>query len=111
MSEAAHHHPAGESIITDLYPKTQFQFVHGDTMTVTLWEFEAGAVMPSHTHPHEQITHCTDGVFELTVGSDVFVLQPGDTVTIPSGAVHSASARTPAKGVDTFHPVREDYRF
>jgi quercetin dioxygenase-like cupin family protein len=102
---------SGESVVSDLFPKGRLQFIHGDTMTVAIWEFEKDAEVPSHVHPHEQIIHCLAGTFEVTVGAKAVVLQSGDTVAVPGGVEHAAFARTPARGVDVFHPVREDYRF
>ena len=37
------------------------RFVHSGTMTVAYWEIEAGASMPSHSHPHEQIVNLIEG--------------------------------------------------
>ena len=43
-------------------------FVHGENMTVTNWDVEAGATFPEHSHPHEQISIVVSGAFELTLG-------------------------------------------
>ncbi|WP_409180692.1 cupin domain-containing protein [Amycolatopsis sp. VS8301801F10] len=110
MSSATHH-PADRQEITDLFPNARLQFVHGDTMTFAAWEFGEGAKVPSHRHPHEQITHCVEGVLELTVAGKHIVLRPGDTVVIPGDVEHDAFSPDGAKGVDAFQPVREDYRF
>jgi quercetin dioxygenase-like cupin family protein len=107
----ASHYLADESVVTDLFPNVRIQFIHGDTMTLAPWQFEAGAAVSAHKHPHEQIIHCIDGIFEVTVGAEMVVLHAGDTVVVPGGIEHSAYARTRAKGADVFHPVREDYRF
>jgi quercetin dioxygenase-like cupin family protein len=102
---------AGESVHSDLFPKARLRFAHGETMTVTVWEFDEGGDVPAHQHPHEQIVHCVDGVFEVTVDGELVVLNAGDSVVIPGGVEHAAHARTAARGVDVFHPVRDDYRF
>ena len=35
------------------------RFLHSDTMTFALWEIAAGARLPEHAHPHEQVVHST----------------------------------------------------
>ncbi|WP_221351113.1 cupin domain-containing protein [Streptomyces beigongshangae] len=107
---AAKKHRSGTSVITDMFPKGRVEFIHGDTMTVTLWQFDQGGDVPVHQHPHEQIVHCLEGTFEVTVDKEVVVLGAGESVVIPGGVDHSARARTAARGIDIFHPVREDYR-
>ena len=32
-------------------------FVHFDNMTLAYWDVEAGAELPEHSHPHEQIAN------------------------------------------------------
>ncbi len=86
------------------------RFVHSGTMTVSHWEFEGGTALPTHAHPHEQITTCVSGRFELTIGGETRVLGAGDVAIIPPGAVHSGRAISESHLVDVFHPVREDYR-
>ncbi|WP_182875683.1 cupin domain-containing protein [Microbispora sp. H10670] len=102
---------ADEGVVTDLFPGARIRFVHGDRMTVATWEFEKDAEVAVHAHEAEQITHCLEGVLEIRVGDDLLVLNAGDTLVIPGGVSHSAWARTRAKGFDSFHPVREDYKF
>ena len=31
------------------------KFVHTDNVTVAYWDIDAGAAIPDHAHPHEQI--------------------------------------------------------
>ena len=41
------------------------RFLHSDTMTFVLWEISAGAVLPPHSHPHEQVVNLYEGEFEM----------------------------------------------
>ncbi len=93
-----------------MVPGARARFVHSDTMTVSHWEFEGGTALPVHSHPHEQITTCVSGRFELTVSGQAQVLVPGSMAIIPPNAVHSGRALSESHLVDVFHPVREDYR-
>jgi quercetin dioxygenase-like cupin family protein len=85
-------------------------FVHSDNMTLAYWEIEEGAVMPEHSHPHEQVASVVEGRFELTVASESRVLDIGSAAIIPPNTLHSGKAITHCRLIDAFHPVREDYR-
>lgn len=86
------------------------RFVHADQMTLAYWSIDAGATIPEHTHPHEQVATVLDGEFEFTVGDETRRMGPNEVVVIPSHVPHSGRAITDCRMVDAFHPVREDYR-
>jgi len=94
----------------ELLPGLRVRFVHSESMTLAYWNISAGADLPSHDHPHEQVVNVIEGSFELTVGKETRELGPGDVVVIPSGISHGGKARTACRIIDVFHPVREDYR-
>lgn len=85
-------------------------FVHSENMTVAFWKVEEGAVMPEHSHPHEQVASVVEGLFELTLAGESRVLDPGTAAIIPPNTPHSGRALTDCRLIDAFHPVREDYR-
>ena len=91
-------------------PGFRVRFIHSDSMTVAYWEIEPGALMPEHSHSHEQIVNLIEGELELTVGDEVRTLVPGLVAIIPSNVAHSGRAVTMCRLIDVFHPVREDYR-
>ena len=79
-------------------------------MMLSLVEFEPGAVVEPHSHPHEQVGLLVEGELTFTIGDHKETVQPGDMWRIPGGVVHSAVAGDqPVKALDVFHPVREDY--
>ena len=79
-------------------------------MTLSYWNLEKNAVIPHHSHPHEQVTNVIEGELELTVAGQTQRLTPGSIAVIPSHAFHSANALSPSFVIDVFYPVREDYR-
>jgi quercetin dioxygenase-like cupin family protein len=91
------------------FPGFQGRFVHSATMTFVHWTIDAGAVLPEHSHPHEQVAHVIEGEFELTIDADTHLLQSGCVAVIPSGSIHSGRALTNCRIIDAFHPVRDDY--
>lgn len=93
----------------EVVPGYVARFVHSDNMTFAYWTIQAGASLPSHQHPHEQVANLLEGEFELTLEGKVHVLKPGSVLVIPSQAVHSGTAITDCRILDVFHPCREDY--
>lgn len=87
------------------------RFIHSETMTFALWDIDAGAILPEHSHPHEQVTQMLSGEFELTLDGIAHHLGAGRVLIIPSHVTHSGRALTACKILDIFSPVREDYRF
>jgi quercetin dioxygenase-like cupin family protein len=50
-----------------------------------------GASNPRHCHPTcEEVLHLLRGRLRHSVGDDTFVLEPGDTITLPAGVYHDA---------------------
>lgn len=100
------HELKGKQIV----PGFKGQFVHSEHMTFAYWDIEAGAVLPEHSHPHEQVATVISGEFEMTVNGETEVLRPGSVAVIPSETVHSGRGITMCRIIDVFYPVREDYR-
>lgn len=94
----------------ELVPGFRVRFVHSQNMTFAYWNITAGAALPSHSHPHEQVANVIEGQFELTVDGESKQLEAGSVVVISSDAVHSGRAITDCRIIDVFYPVREDYR-
>ena len=94
----------------ELFPGFKVRFVHTQFMTFAHWSIEPGAVLPEHSHPHEQVANVIAGEFELTINGQTQRLGPGTVGVIPSHAMHSGKALTLCHIIDAFYPIREDYR-
>mgnify|MGYP003565000297 CR=1 FL=1 len=103
-------HNLNEMDSREIVPGFHARMVHSEHMTFSVWDVEAGAELPEHAHPHEQISTVLAGTFEFDVGGTSKTLQPGMVVVIPSNIPHSGKALTSCKMLDVFHPVREEYR-
>jgi quercetin dioxygenase-like cupin family protein len=86
------------------------RFIHSEHMTMAFWEVEAGAALPEHAHPQEQITTVLEGEFELSIEGEKHVLNASMTAVIPANIRHHGTALTACRLLDAFYPVREDYR-
>ena len=94
----------------ELVPGFRVRFVHSEHMTFAYWTIRAGAALPLHSHPHEQVATITKGRLEMTIEGENRFLEPGVVAVIPPNARHSGTALTDSEIVDAFYPVREDYR-
>jgi quercetin dioxygenase-like cupin family protein len=80
-----------------------------DNLMLTHFTFKAGAAVPEHSHPHEQITLMISGEMEFTFNGEKRRIRAGDGCAVPPNARHSVRAVTDAVAVDCWHPIREDY--
>ena len=110
MTATTRHFTETNTTTAELLPGYRGRFVHGDQLTVAIWEVTAGSEVPSHSHPHEQIVNCLEGTFEMRVAGESYLMGPGDSVVVPGGVEHSALAHTAVRCLDVFHPARDDYR-
>ncbi|TMF04168.1 MAG: cupin domain-containing protein [Chloroflexi bacterium] len=82
----------------------------GDQVMVVQFTIRAGAEVPAHTHPHEQVGHVVSGRMRFRIGDEERELAPGDGYSVPGGVTHGAVGVTDVVAIDSFHPVRDDYR-
>ena len=86
------------------------RFVHSEHMTFAFWDIKKGHEVPEHTHPHEQVIKMLEGKLELRIEGRKEILEKGMVMVIPGMVPHSAFSHTDCKAIDTFYPVREDYK-
>jgi quercetin dioxygenase-like cupin family protein len=78
---------------------------------VTFFVFQPDAVVPEHTHPHEQITVVSQGALRFTLAGETREVGPGEGVCVPANVPHSATVVDgPAEVFDAWHPPRDEYR-
>ncbi len=93
-----------------LVPGVTGHYAHGEKHTMGLVELEKGSIVPLHSHPHEQITFILEGQLDMNIGGKEYSLTAGTYHIIHSNVAHSATAVTDCKLIDTFSPVREEYK-
>ncbi len=70
---------------------------------------QKGAAVPTHSHPHEQISYIVKGSCRYTVGEETYAMHAGDSVLMPANVPHSALMLEDCMIVDAFSPMREDF--
>jgi quercetin dioxygenase-like cupin family protein len=86
------------------------RFIHTENTTLAFWEIEKGAMLPQHSHIHEQTTQVLEGNYQLTIDGETNICENGFVAVIPSNVVHGGIALTDCKLLDVFSPVRGDYK-
>ena len=67
--------------------------VYGEKTMMTEFRLRKGAVLPRHSHPHEQTGYLVKGRIRLSIGTAGYHAQAGDSWCIP-GAILSGNSRT-----------------
>lgn len=102
--------PAAETGFLPVLDKIRRKtLVHGAGTLLAEFRLEAGALLPRHSHPHEQTGYLVSGVLELTVGERTERLTAGGSWCIPGGVEHHAVAHADCVAIEVFAPLREDY--
>ena len=77
---------------------------------INVVEFGAGATVPAHSHPHEQLGVVLRGMQALVIDGVAREMGPMEGYVLPGNVVHSAYCGPEgATVIDVFTPVREDY--
>jgi quercetin dioxygenase-like cupin family protein len=82
----------------------------GGGVMVVQFRIDDGAEVPVHEHPHEQVGHVVSGRLRFRIADEERELGPGDGYAIPGGVPHGCIALGDSIAVDSFSPVRDDYR-
>jgi len=103
-----------KKLIADIPSKEYIKGFHGkmihmEKATLAFWTVEAGAELPMHSHENEQTTQVTSGRFEMVVGGETHICEPGAVVVIPANVEHGGRALTDCTIMDIFVPVRDVY--
>jgi quercetin dioxygenase-like cupin family protein len=106
-----YYHPQ-ERATKELFPGIIARTFWGEKMLLAVVDLAANAVLPNHSHPHEQGGIMIEGEMEWTIGGETRVLKPGDIYIIPGDIEHSAKVGDkPVKVLDIFSPIREAFQY
>ncbi len=100
---------------TDLVPKQlapgiEAGLASGEKIMLARVSIAPDAIVPLHSHPHEQAGVCLEGEFDLEVDGEVRRIRAGSMYLIPGDTPHTArGVGVPCVTLDIFSPPREDY--
>lgn len=96
--------------MVDMFPGVSRRTLNsGDKTTLAEITLAKGSVVPSHTHPHEQIGYVVSGRVRFQVGDEIRELAAGDSYLIPGEVPHEVTTLEDAVCIDIFSPVREEF--
>ena len=94
-----------------IFPGVHIRTAALEKMMISVVDLEPHSVVEEHAHPHEQVGILLAGKVVFTIGDEEKTLHAGDTWCIPGGVRHKViTLDEPAKALDVFCPVREEYR-
>ena len=95
----------------EMAPGVNLRTMWGEKIMMSLVEIAPNAVVPTHSHPHEQAGMVIQGKFEFTIGGETKLLKQGDAYVIPGGVEHGVvGSQGWSLALDIFSPPREDYK-
>jgi quercetin dioxygenase-like cupin family protein len=93
------------------FPGVWMHTTEGEQMTLSVVDMEPHAVIPEHSHPHEQVGFMVQGEAEFIIAGKSCPVRAGQMWRLPGGTPHKVTAGPLGiRAFDVFYPVREDYR-
>jgi len=100
--ELAHH---------TIFPGVNIETCAGERLMLSLVELAPHSVVEEHFHPHEQAGMILQGRLLFFIGAEQKTLEAGDRYFVPGNVRHKVvTLDEPARVLDVFTPVREEYR-
>lgn len=65
----------------------------GKSLSLTLFAFDQGEEISSHSSSGDAMVYIIDGEAEITIGSEKFQLVKGETIIMPAGIPHALLAK------------------
>jgi quercetin dioxygenase-like cupin family protein len=64
----------------------------GKSLSVTLFAFDMGEEISSHSAGGDAMVYILDGKAEITIGDDKFMVMKGETIVMPANVAHALVA-------------------
>ena len=94
-----------------LAPGVTARIASGEKMMFSLVTLAPNAVVPTHSHPHEQMGMMVSGTMEFTIEGETRVLSGSGMVFVPGGVPHAAKAGPGgAVALEAFSPPKEEFK-
>ncbi|MFZ5351856.1 MAG: cupin domain-containing protein [Bacillota bacterium] len=64
----------------------------GKNLSLTLFAFDKGEEISSHSSGGDALVYLLDGEAEITVGDNIYLVKKGETIVMPAGIPHALLA-------------------
>jgi len=93
----------------ELAEGVKIQVIPGERMTMVVFSLKIGALIPEHSHPHEQVGAVMEGTVKMIINGKEQIVKSGSAWHIPSNVVHSGVCLEDDTVVlEVFSPPRVD---
>jgi unsaturated pyranuronate lyase len=92
-----------------LNPRLSRRVIHTPRITIARLLIQKDAVVPEHSHEHEQVTMVERGALKFILDGREHTVGAGQALTIPPLSRHSVEALEDSVVIDVFSPCREDW--
>lgn len=65
----------------------------GNTMNLTIFAFDKGEEISSHASKGDAMVYIIDGVAEITIGEEKFIVKNGEVIIMPANVPHALYAK------------------
>ncbi|SKA96723.1 Cupin domain protein [Caloramator quimbayensis] len=65
----------------------------GKPLSITLFAFDKGEEVSTHSAPGDAMVYVIDGTCEVTIGGEKFLLNKGQTIVMPANIPHAVYAK------------------
>ncbi|HWZ50041.1 MAG TPA: cupin domain-containing protein [Granulicella sp.] len=103
-----------EVLNEQLNPSITRQYITGSQAMFARLVLTKGCIVPTHSHPNEQIAYIAEGSLKFTLGypgsePQIHIVNAGEMLVIPADLPHSAEALEDTIDFDIFSPPRQDW--
>ena len=81
----------------------------GEKTHLTEFRLSRGAIIPKHSHPHEQTGYLVSGRMKFVIDDEGIIAEAGDGWTIAGNTEHGVEVFEDSVVVEVFSPPRKDY--
>lgn len=75
--------------------------INNETGTVTLFAFDKGQGLSEHTAPYNAMVQVIDGVAEIVINKENFIIAKGEGIIMPANVPHALDAKEKFKMILT----------
>ena len=85
------------------------QYIVGTNTMLARLALKKGAVVPTHQHFHEQISHVVEGALKFLIEGKEVIVRAGEILCIPPNVPHGVITLEDSVALDIFNPPRQDW--